>query len=169
MHRLGILAENRKEILEAFRLPNLVVDGVFSHLYVSDSLEAEDVAYTQEQLTLFYDTVAWLRTAGYDPGKVHIQSSYGLWNLPAQPVTMSGLESHSMEFEAMMRLFSEALTCGRFCLSGPEWPVSALCKPERAPGTGGSFRQSKKPNWRWSPSATRTVCPGICLSGAARC
>lgn len=85
MHRLGILAENRKEILEAFRLPNLVVDGVFSHLYVSDSLEAEDVAYTQEQLTLFYDTVAWLRTAGYDPGKVHIQSSYGLWNLPAQP------------------------------------------------------------------------------------
>ena len=46
MHRLGILAENRKEILEAFRLPNLVVDGVFSHLYVSDSLEAEDVAYT---------------------------------------------------------------------------------------------------------------------------
>ena len=75
----------RKEILEAFRLPNLVVDGVFSHLYVSDSLEAEDVAYTQEQLTLFYDTVAWLRTAEYDPGKVHIQSSYGLWNLPAQP------------------------------------------------------------------------------------
>lgn len=74
-------------------------------------------------------------------------------------MTMSGLESHSMEFEAMMRLFSEALICDRFCLSGPEWPVSALCKPERAPGTGGSFRQSKKPNWRWSPSATRTVCP----------
>lgn len=68
-----------------FRLPNLVVDGVFSHLCVSDSLEPGDVAYTQEQLTLFYDTVAWLRAAGYDPGKVHIQSSYGLWNLPAQP------------------------------------------------------------------------------------
>ena len=32
------------------------------------------------------------------------------------PVTMSGLESHSMEFEAMMRLFSEALTCGRFSI-----------------------------------------------------
>ena len=85
MHRLGIPAENREEILEVFRLPNLVVDGVFSHLCVSDSLEPGDVAYTQEQLTLFYDTVAWLRAAGYDPGKVHIQSSYGLWNLPAQP------------------------------------------------------------------------------------
>lgn len=85
MHRLGIPAENREEILDTFRLPNLVVDGVFSHLCVSDSLEAGDVAYTQEQLTLFYDTVAWLRTAGYDPGKIHIQSSYGLWNLPVQP------------------------------------------------------------------------------------
>ena len=85
MHRLGIPAENREEILEVFRLPNLVVDGVFSHLCVSDSLEAGDVAYTQEQLTLFYDTVAWLRAAGYEPGKVHIQASYGIWNLPPQP------------------------------------------------------------------------------------
>ena len=85
MHRLGVPVENREEILEVFRLPNLVVDGVFSHLCVSDSLEAGDVAYTQEQLTLFYDTVAWLRAAGYDPGKLHIQSSYGLWNLPKQP------------------------------------------------------------------------------------
>lgn len=169
MHRLGILAENRKEILEAFRLPNLVVDGVFSHLYVSDSLEAEDVAYTQEQLTLFYDTVAWPELPDMIPAKFISSPAMDFGTSQLSPVTMSGLESHSMEFEAMMRLFSEALTCGRFCLSGPEWPVSALCKPERAPGTGGSFRQSKKPNWRWSPSATRTVCPGICLSGAARC
>lgn len=85
MHRLGIPAEHREEIQEVFRLPGLSVDGVFSHLCVSDSLEAGDVAYTREQLTLFDDTVAWLRAAGYDPGKVHIQSSYGLWNLPAQP------------------------------------------------------------------------------------
>ena len=85
MHRLGIPAEHQEEIREMFRLPNLVVDGVFSHLCISDSLEAEDVAYTQEQLTLFYDTVAWLRAAGYEPGKVHIQASYGIWNLPPQP------------------------------------------------------------------------------------
>ena len=95
MHRLGILAENRKEILEAFRLPNLVVDGVFSHLYVSDSLEAEDVAYTQKQLTLFYDTVAWLRTAGYDPGKF-ISSPAMDFEPPSSALDMSGLESHPM-------------------------------------------------------------------------
>ena len=44
----------------------------------------------------------------------------------------------------MMRLFSEALTCGRFCLSGPEWPVSALCKPERAPGHGRVFQAEQE-------------------------
>ena len=44
----------------------------------------------------------------------------------------------------MMRLFSEALTCGRFCSPGQSRPVSALCKPERAPGTGGSFRQDEE-------------------------
>lgn len=85
MHRLGIPAENREEILEMFRLPALQVDGVFSHLCVSDSLEAEDLAYTQEQLAQFYEAVAQIRAAGVDPGKIHIQASYGLWNLPAQP------------------------------------------------------------------------------------
>lgn len=85
MHRLGLPITNREEILEIFRLPELVVDGVFSHLCVSDSLEAGDIAYTQEQLTRFYDTVDWLRNAGQDPGKIHVQASYGVWNLSAQP------------------------------------------------------------------------------------
>lgn len=85
MHRLGIPTEHWEEITEMFRLPSLVIDGVFSHLCVSDSLDTEDVAYTQEQLSRFYDTVERLRTAGYDPGKVHVQASYGIWNLPSQP------------------------------------------------------------------------------------
>lgn len=85
MHRLGIPVENREEILQIFQLPFLSVDGIFSHLCVSDSLEAKDIAYTLEQLTRFYDTVAWLQAAGHDPGKTHVQSSYGLWNLPSQP------------------------------------------------------------------------------------
>ncbi len=85
MHRLGIPAENREEIAAMFHLPSLVIDGTFSHLCVSDSLAAEDVSYTHEQLALFFDTVAWMRAAGYEPGKTHLQSSYGIWNLPPQP------------------------------------------------------------------------------------
>lgn len=35
----------------------------------------------------FYQAVARLRSSGYDPSVVHIQSSYGLLNLPALPVS----------------------------------------------------------------------------------
>lgn len=85
MHRLGIPVEEHTAIAEMFRLPALVIDGTFSHLCVSDSLEAKDVAYTQGQLTAFYDAIAWMRSVGHDPGKIHIQASYGIWNLPPQP------------------------------------------------------------------------------------
>ena len=52
---------------------------------MSDSLEAEDVAFTHLQLERFYGAVRWLRDHGYDPGETHIQASYGIWNLPPQP------------------------------------------------------------------------------------
>ncbi len=85
MHRLGIPANDHEGIAKLFGLPSLVIDGTFSHLCAADSLTAEDTAYTEEQLNAFYDTVAWMRSAGYDPGRLHIQSSYGIWNLPPQP------------------------------------------------------------------------------------
>lgn len=85
MHRLGVPAEDHAAIAELYHSPSLIIDGVFSHLCVSDSLAADAVDYTQGQLTAFYDTIAWMRSAGYDPGKTHIQASYGIWNLPAQP------------------------------------------------------------------------------------
>ena len=85
MHRLGIPVEDRAAIAEMFRLPALAIDGTFSHLCVSDRMEDEDAAYTQSQLTAFYDAIAWMRANGCEPGKLHIQSSYGVWNLPPQP------------------------------------------------------------------------------------
>ena len=42
---------------------------------------------TLEQLTLFYDTLDWMRTQNLSPGRVHIQASYGVLNLPPQPCT----------------------------------------------------------------------------------
>ena len=70
-----------------YRLKNLRIDGVFSHLCVSDSLKKEDMDATLEQLTLFYDTLDWMRTQNLSPGRVHIQASYGVLNLPPQPCT----------------------------------------------------------------------------------
>ena len=84
MHRLGIPAEDHAALRRLYELSNLNVEGVFSHLCVSDSLEAEDVAFTHAQLERFYGTVRWLKTHGLAPGEIHIQASCGIWNLPPQ-------------------------------------------------------------------------------------
>ena len=85
MRRLGVPAEDHNAIARLYRLRNLNIQGVFSHLCVSDSLEPENTAYTQRQLDAFYNALDWMRSQGLDPGKVHIQASYGIWDLPPQP------------------------------------------------------------------------------------
>lgn len=85
MHRLGIPCEHLRGIKRILRNPYLRVDGIFSHLCVSDSLEERDVAFTQKQTERFYQTVETLKAAGCDPGKIHLQASYGALNLPQQP------------------------------------------------------------------------------------
>ena len=85
MHRLGIPAEDRAALAALFAEKGLRIEGIFSHLCVCDSLTDADARYTRRQLESFYGAVRWLRAAGCDPGAVHIQSSYGLLNLPPQP------------------------------------------------------------------------------------
>ena len=85
MHRLGIPVDDWEAISTMYALPNLKIKGIFSHLCVSDSLAEKDIAYTKRQTERFFDTVAWMREQGFDPGKTHIQASYGIWNLPPQP------------------------------------------------------------------------------------
>ena len=82
MHRLGIPAADHAAQAGLFRLPGLRVQGVFSHLGVSDSLAPEDIRYTRQQAQAFANAVGWLRQNGYNPGKVHLLASYGLWNYP---------------------------------------------------------------------------------------
>lgn len=84
MHRLGVPAEDREAIGRVRRLPYLRFQGTFSHLCVSDSPAEEDRAYTRSQLERFQTALAWMRTAGYDPGAVHIQASYGILDGPPQ-------------------------------------------------------------------------------------
>lgn len=111
MHRLGVPAEDHKALQHLYELPNLNIEGVFSHLCVSDSLEAEDVSFTHAQLERFYGAVRWLRTHGLDPGEIHIQASYGIWNLPPQPcswaragIALYGVFSNDMPTERTLDL-----------------------------------------------------------------
>ncbi len=81
MHRLGIRCENLEEIASAFKMENLVIDGMFTHLSVSDSLRPEDRAFTESQITAFYQVVNYLKEKEYPCRGLHLLASYGILNL----------------------------------------------------------------------------------------
>ncbi|WMJ88116.1 serine racemase VanT catalytic subunit [Anaerocolumna sp. MB42-C2] len=82
MHRLGENYTNLSNLEAIFKLKNLIILGTYTHLSVSDSLSKEDTAFTKSQIEHFYRTIQTLVNSGYNPGKLHIQSSYGVLNYP---------------------------------------------------------------------------------------
>lgn len=143
MHRLGIPVENKKTIAQMYRQKSLRIDGIFSHLCLCDSLAPEDMAYTQRQLTGFYEAVHWIRSAGYRPGKVHIQASYGVMNLPEQPcdyarigIALYGVRSDSSPVERHLDLQPVLSLRARVAL------VRTILPGEGA-GYGHAFRAEK--------------------------
>ena len=82
MHRLGIEPENLDEIESVFQCEYLTVAGIATHLASSDGQKDDDINFTEMQIKNFYETVGALQEKGYDTGKLHIQSSYGIYNYP---------------------------------------------------------------------------------------
>lgn len=82
MHRLGIPCEDIEALAALYQLPGIRVDGIFSHLCVSDSLSGRDVSYTSRQMSAFHRAVNQLKALGISPGKVHLLASYGMLNCP---------------------------------------------------------------------------------------
>lgn len=80
MHRLGERWENIEEIVKIFRMPMLEVEGVFSHLCVSDGNSARERSYTMEQIHHFEYVVEELHRRGFHGFKCHLQGSYGILN-----------------------------------------------------------------------------------------
>lgn len=82
MGRIGIVyQDNHKhmnEIIEEYQLPNVQVEGIFSHFPISDELDKK--AYSDHQVELFEEVLNNLKKAGIDPGIRHIQNSYGILN-----------------------------------------------------------------------------------------
>ncbi|WP_234032736.1 serine racemase VanT catalytic subunit [Paenibacillus faecalis] len=82
MGRLGERYENIDRICSIYRHASLQVMGTYSHLSVSGSRTAEDIAYTKMQIDRFYHVIGQIREAGLSPGVLHIQSSHGILNFP---------------------------------------------------------------------------------------
>ena len=135
MRRLGVPAEDTAALARFWELENLKIEGMFSHLCVSDRLDREALDYTRAQLDRFYGAVDALRKRGFNPGALHIQASYGILNLPPQPCQYAragivlygvGSEGASAALEADLR------------------PVLSLrarvaCVRELSPGEGAGY------------------------------
>lgn len=80
MHRLGEDYSHLERLEQIFAMKNIIVEGMFTHLSVADSLKEEDIAYTKLQVKRFFQVVSSLKEKGYHTGKLHYQSSYGILN-----------------------------------------------------------------------------------------
>jgi len=77
MGRLGVPVQGARKFLERMRdLPNLVIDGVASHLSMAD----ED--YTRAQLKAFREVVEFLPGGGVRPCYMHVSSSAPMIDFP---------------------------------------------------------------------------------------
>ncbi|MEW9109569.1 MAG: serine racemase VanT catalytic subunit [Cytobacillus gottheilii] len=82
MHRLGTDASQLAELKEMYNCKHLTITGVFSHLAVSDSLDKDDIAFTNRQIDRYNQTIQWLESQHLPVGHQHIQASYGILNYP---------------------------------------------------------------------------------------
>lgn len=82
MHRIGERCEHIEKLAQIFEMQNIVIDGMFTHLCVSDSQKPQDQSYTKCQAQAFYQTAHKLQERGYPCPKVHMLASYGILNYP---------------------------------------------------------------------------------------
>lgn len=78
MHRLGIRADYVDEIYQIFQMKNLNIEGIFTHLCVSDGMDAFDQEFTYQQAHAFYSLLDALAHKGLSIPKIHLSASYGL-------------------------------------------------------------------------------------------
>lgn len=82
MHRIGIKCDEIDEISKIFTWKNLKVEGIFTHLCVSDSGEHRRMEFTRAQGKVFFQLVDQLKERGYECSKKHLVASNGVLNYP---------------------------------------------------------------------------------------
>lgn len=82
MHRLGIRCEDIEQIAAVYKMKNLSVDGIFTHLSACDSDAPNCRDFTESQISAFYQVTDILKAMGCACGSLHLLSSYGILNYP---------------------------------------------------------------------------------------
>lgn len=80
MHRLGVDSNDLQAIEAIFKMRNINVKGIFTHLSAPDGHDEVSVDYTKIQIQSFYDCINYLKSRGIEIPKCHLQSTYGALN-----------------------------------------------------------------------------------------
>lgn len=82
MHRLGERSESIESLSIIYRMKNLSVEGIFTHLCADDVDLPQAKDFTRRQAEEFYHVVTQLRKQGFPCPKIHLSASYGILNYP---------------------------------------------------------------------------------------
>ena len=87
MSRLGFLSNSQSldEIKKIFELPNLIIEGIFTHLATAGEKNKD---YTYKQFNMFMDFVEQLEKEGYSIPIKHISNSAAVIDLPEMNLDM---------------------------------------------------------------------------------
>lgn len=82
MNRIGESYKNIDNIIKMYRINNIQITGIYTHLCAAESKDEKDVEFTSEQISKYDECIQKIRKLGINPGKTHIQNSYGILNYP---------------------------------------------------------------------------------------
>lgn len=87
MSRLGFLSNSQSldEIKEIFELPNLIIEGIFTHLATAGEKNKD---YTYKQFNMFMEFVEQLEKGGYSIPIKHVSNSAAVIDLPEMNLDM---------------------------------------------------------------------------------
>lgn len=94
MSRLGYLCagtyfdEGVKNVVRTFKLPNLDVEGVYTHFAVADFTDEDSMAYTKKQFALFMDVIKAAEERGASFRIRHCANSGAVVNHPEMMLDM---------------------------------------------------------------------------------
>ena len=80
MNRLGIPYHEIDFIKSMYKKQEIDVVGMYSHFCITDSKQEEAIAFSNLQNKRMEQLIKKLKEDGYNVGKVHMQSSYGILN-----------------------------------------------------------------------------------------
>lgn len=88
LNRLGFrvreesLEQDAAPVRALYDVPELAVNGIYSHFSASDSADPDDIAFTDAQVRTFTRLVSFLEAGGVNPGLRHLCASQAVLHRP---------------------------------------------------------------------------------------